>query len=70
MTIEVGKPMPLYCHACQAIPRAGYCNLAGCPLAPAENDLSGRTGSGAYTAEGKDELDEPLPLPHEETGHG
>lgn len=23
-----------FCKACQAIPAAGYCNLAGCPTAP------------------------------------
>lgn len=34
-TIEVGKPMPYFCQACQAIPRAGFCRLAGCPTAPA-----------------------------------
>lgn len=34
MTIEIGKPMPYFCPACQAIPTAGYCKLAGCPTAP------------------------------------
>lgn len=32
--IETGKPMPSFCPACQAIPRAGYCRLPGCPTAP------------------------------------
>lgn len=34
--IQVGKPMPYFCPACQAIPRLGHCNLAGCPTAPAK----------------------------------
>lgn len=32
---EVGKPAPYYCKACQAVPQAGYCKMAGCPTAPA-----------------------------------
>lgn len=32
---EVGKPAPYYCKACQAVPQAGYCRMAGCPTAPA-----------------------------------
>lgn len=36
---EVGKPAPYYCRACQAVPQAGYCNMAGCPTAPSPNDL-------------------------------
>jgi hypothetical protein len=32
---EPGPPkLGKFCPACQAIPQAGYCNLAGCPLAP------------------------------------
>lgn len=27
---------PHFCPACQAIPQAGYCRLAGCPTAPSE----------------------------------
>lgn len=26
------EPMKPFCHACQAIPQAGYCNLKGCPM--------------------------------------
>ena len=36
--IKVGKPMPYFCPACQAIPRDGYCKLAGCPTAPLHTD--------------------------------
>lgn len=32
---ELGKPAPYYCKACQAVPQAGYCKMAGCPTAPA-----------------------------------
>lgn len=31
--IKVGEPMPYFCPACQAIPAAGHCKLAGCPTA-------------------------------------
>lgn len=30
---EVQRALGKFCHACQAIPVAGYCNLAGCPKA-------------------------------------
>lgn len=33
-TFEAGQPAPYFCPACQAVPRAGYCKLAGCPTAP------------------------------------
>lgn len=36
-TFEDGKPLPYFCPACQAVPRAGYCKLAGCPTAPEES---------------------------------
>lgn len=39
---EVGKPAPHYCNACQAVPQAGYCKMAGCPAAPGDDlDLLG-----------------------------
>lgn len=40
-----------YCHACQAIPAAGYCNLANCPTANFE-DL--KLADREYFAMGKD----------------
>lgn len=36
--------LPLYCDACQAMPRQGFCNLAGCPrrtAAPQRPSLKG-----------------------------
>lgn len=33
-TFEVGKPAPYYCKACEAVPQAGYCKMAGCPTNP------------------------------------
>lgn len=33
-TFEVGKPAPYYCKACEAVPLAGYCRMAGCPTGP------------------------------------
>lgn len=44
MTIEVGKPLPYFCPACQAFPQAGYCKLAGCPTNPAENSAADGVG--------------------------
>lgn len=38
-TFEAGKPAPYFCPACEAVPRAGYCNLAGCPTAPQPDHL-------------------------------
>lgn len=32
--IQIGKPMPKPCPACQAISTAGYCKLPNCPTAP------------------------------------
>ncbi len=29
------EKMPYFCPACQAIPSAGFCKLAGCPTSPA-----------------------------------
>jgi hypothetical protein len=52
MTIEVGKPLPYFCPACQAFPQAGYCKLAGCPTSPAENSLSGAQRSELSTLPG------------------
>jgi len=40
--LEVGKPLPYFCPACQAIPTAGYCRLAGCPTAPSPLVEGGR----------------------------
>lgn len=37
MTFEIGKPLPYFCPACEAVPVAGYCRLAGCPTSPAES---------------------------------
>lgn len=34
---QVGKPMPYFCPACQAIPSAGYCKFADCPTAPSDH---------------------------------
>lgn len=51
---EVGKPAPYYCKACQAVPQAGYCKLAGCPTAPASAcaDPSGLTANSVSPVEG------------------
>jgi len=33
-----------YCDACQAVPRHGYCKLAGCPKAPSDTPASAAKG--------------------------
>lgn len=37
----VQRGLSKFCHACQAIPAAGYCNLAGCPNVPAQQTAWG-----------------------------
>lgn len=50
-TFEVGKPAPYYCKACEAVPQAGYCKMAGCPTAP--EVVASKHTPGPWTVEGE-----------------
>lgn len=39
---ELKRELGKFCEACQAIPRFGYCHLAGCPTSPVHNPVGGK----------------------------